>query len=138
MEQYDGIVFTGGECAPLEEIKNLCSDGLFTVCADSGWEAAAQAGVRVDRFVGDFDSLRLPLPSHAEVCRYSKPAAVQSCCLAAEAGEWIIGQRCVRFLLDLRSGGGGKRSVKAFLKLSAEKHGARMRLRRPLLCRCSR
>ena len=72
MEQYDGIVFTGGECAPLEVIKNLCSDGLFTVCADSGWEAAAQAGVRVDRFVGDFDSLRLPLPSHAEVCRYPR------------------------------------------------------------------
>lgn len=72
MEQYDGIVFTGGECAPLEVIKNLCGDGLFTVCADSGWEAAAQAGVRVDRFVGDFDSLRLPLPPHAEVCRYPR------------------------------------------------------------------
>lgn len=72
MEQYDGIVFTGGECAPLEVIKNLCSDGLFTVCADSGWEAAAREGVRVDRVVGDFDSLRIPLPPSADVCRYPR------------------------------------------------------------------
>ena len=85
MEQYDGIVFTGGECAPLEVIKNLCSDGLFTVCADSGWEAAAQAGVRVDRFVGDFDSATVPLPSDNRISRYPRAKDASDTDLAFEA-----------------------------------------------------
>ena len=73
MERYDGIVFTGGESAPPSVIKKLCGEeGLFVVCADSGWEAAAREGVRVDRIVGDFDSLRIPLPSSADVCRYPR------------------------------------------------------------------
>ena len=70
MEQKREICVVIGS-APIEEnpFSRLGRDGCFVVCADGGYDAAARFGIRPDLLIGDFDSVRSPLPEGVEAIR---------------------------------------------------------------------
>ncbi|MBQ9673980.1 MAG: thiamine diphosphokinase [Ruminococcus sp.] len=63
------VIISGSPDTNVDEIKELCTDGDFIVCADSGYSYAKQAGVVPDLIIGDFDSLRDELPKDIEVVK---------------------------------------------------------------------
>ncbi|MDR2501164.1 MAG: thiamine diphosphokinase [Treponema sp.] len=52
-----GIAFIGGEGPPVSRRRALAAPGCLIVAADSGLEAAEQAGIRPHWIIGDMDSL---------------------------------------------------------------------------------
>ena len=51
------VVITGGPDIDLETIASVCEGADRVICADSGAEKALIAGIRIDKVVGDLDSL---------------------------------------------------------------------------------
>lgn len=50
-------VITGGPDIDLDAAFCICQDADVVICADSGAEHALKAGIRIDKLVGDLDSL---------------------------------------------------------------------------------
>ena len=63
------VIISGSPDTSLEEIKTLCTDDDFIVCADSGYTFARKAGLNPDLIIGDFDSLEEELPTDTEVVK---------------------------------------------------------------------
>lgn len=63
------VIISGSPDTSVEEIKNLCTDDDFIVCADSGYTFARKAGLNPDLIIGDFDSLEEELPKDTEVVK---------------------------------------------------------------------
>ncbi|MDY4812981.1 MAG: thiamine diphosphokinase [Ruminococcus sp.] len=63
------VIISGSPDTSIEEIKTLCSNDDFIVCADSGYTFARKAGLNPDLIIGDFDSLKEELPSDTEVVK---------------------------------------------------------------------
>lgn len=55
-------IISGGELSPLTDIKKAD----FVIACDKGLSYALNSGIRVDLFVGDRDSLTVPVPSGLE------------------------------------------------------------------------
>ena len=51
------VVITGGPDIDLETIASVCEGADRVICADSGAQNALLAGIRIDKVVGDLDSL---------------------------------------------------------------------------------
>lgn len=62
----NAYIFTGGEIFA-ENIHERPEDGDIVIAADSGYKNALLLGVKVDIFVGDFDSYEGELPDTVEV-----------------------------------------------------------------------
>lgn len=60
------VIISGSPDTSVEEIKTLCTDDDFIVCADSGYTFARKAGLNPDLIIGDFDSLEEELPTDTE------------------------------------------------------------------------
>ena len=52
------VIISGSPDTSVEEIKNLCTDDDFIVCADSGYTFARKAGLNPDLIIGDFDEAK--------------------------------------------------------------------------------
>ncbi|MCH5202594.1 MAG: thiamine diphosphokinase [Oscillospiraceae bacterium] len=63
------VIISGSPDANINEIKSLCTENDFIVCADSGYSFAKQAGVTPDLIIGDFDSLKEELPKDTEIVK---------------------------------------------------------------------
>ena len=63
------VIISGSPDTSVEEIKTLCTDDDFIVCADSGYTFARKAGLHPDLIIGDFDSLEEELPTDTEVVK---------------------------------------------------------------------
>ncbi|MDD6645352.1 MAG: thiamine diphosphokinase [Oscillospiraceae bacterium] len=63
------VIISGSPDTSVEEIKTLCTDDDFIVCADSGYTFARKAGLNPDLIIGDFDSLEEELPKDTEVVK---------------------------------------------------------------------
>lgn len=63
------VIISGSPDTSVEEIKTLCTDDDFIVCADSGYTFARKAGLNPDLIIGDFDSLEEELPTDTEVVK---------------------------------------------------------------------
>lgn len=63
------IIISGSPDANINEIKSLCTENDFIVCADAGYSFAKQAGVMPDLIIGDFDSLNEELPKDTEIVK---------------------------------------------------------------------
>ncbi|MDR0524851.1 MAG: thiamine diphosphokinase, partial [Spirochaetaceae bacterium] len=57
MRVIRGIAFIGGEGPSLERCRDLGAEGDIIVAADSGLLLAERSGVKLDRILGDMDSL---------------------------------------------------------------------------------
>ena len=102
-ERYDGILLTGGSVPPDVETKRLCGYcSSFIICADSGWDTAVRCGIRPSCLVGDFDSVKGPLPDDERIFRYPRAKDATDTELAFEAA---IGAGC-RSIAVIGGGGG--------------------------------
>lgn len=63
------VIISGSPDTNVEEIKSLCTNDDFIVCADSGYSFAKKAGLTPNLIIGDFDSLKEELPQNAEVVK---------------------------------------------------------------------
>ena len=63
------VIISGSPDTSVEEIKTLCTDDDFIVCADSGYTFARKAGLNPDLIIGEFDSLEEELPTDTEVVK---------------------------------------------------------------------
>lgn len=63
------VIISGSPETNVEEIKTICTENDFIVCADSGYSFAKMAGVRPNLIIGDFDSLKDDLPDNVEVVK---------------------------------------------------------------------
>ncbi|MFZ0014428.1 MAG: thiamine diphosphokinase [Acidimicrobiia bacterium] len=64
------LIFAGGE-PPLETLADELPEAAFVVAADSGYDVAVAAGLRVDVLIGDMDSIATEIiPGHVIVERY--------------------------------------------------------------------
>ena len=63
------VIISGSPDTSVEEIKTLCTDDDFIVCADSGYTFARKAGLNPALIIGDFDSLEEELPTDTEVVK---------------------------------------------------------------------
>jgi thiamine pyrophosphokinase len=63
------VIISGSPDTNVEEIKKLCNEDDFIVCADSGYSYAKKAGLVPDLIIGDFDSLKEQLPTDTEIVR---------------------------------------------------------------------
>lgn len=63
------VIISGSPDTNVEEIKSLCTNDDFIVCADSGYSFAKQAGLTPNLIIGDFDSLKEELPQNTEVVK---------------------------------------------------------------------
>lgn len=103
-EQYDGILLTGGGVPPDVVTKRLCGDASsYIVCADSGWDTAVRCGIRPSCLVGDFDSVKEPLPDDERIFRYPRAKDATDTELAFEAAAGA-GCRSIAVI----GGGGGR------------------------------
>lgn len=50
------VIIGGGECTP-DFIKENITSGDYIICADGGYDYAAEAGIAPDLLIGDFDSI---------------------------------------------------------------------------------
>ena len=66
------VIISGSPDTSVEEIKTLCTDDDFIVCADSGYTFARKAGLNPDLIIGDFDSLEEELPKDTEIVKLNK------------------------------------------------------------------
>ncbi len=60
------IIVTGG-CGPSGPIDIVARDEDLVICADSGYELARHLGLRIDLWVGDFDSTQIDFESETAV-----------------------------------------------------------------------
>ncbi|MEE3438363.1 MULTISPECIES: thiamine diphosphokinase [Ruminococcus] len=63
------VIISGSPDTNVEEIKSLCTNDDFIVCADSGYSFAKKAGLTPNLIIGDFDSLKEELPQNTEVVK---------------------------------------------------------------------
>lgn len=61
------VIISGSPDTNVDEIKTLCTNDDFIVCADLGYSYAKMAGLVPDLIIGDFDSLKEELPEDTEV-----------------------------------------------------------------------
>ena len=63
------VIISGSPDTNVDEIKSLCTNDDFIVCADSGYSFAKKAGLTPNLIIGDFDSLKEELPQNTEVVK---------------------------------------------------------------------
>ena len=63
------VIISSSPDTNVEEIKSLCTNDDFIVCADSGYSFAKKAGLTPNLIIGDFDSLKEELPQNTEVVK---------------------------------------------------------------------
>lgn len=61
------VIISGSPDTNIDEIRSLCTEDDFIVCADSGYTFAREAGLTPNLIIGDFDSLKEQLPEGIEV-----------------------------------------------------------------------
>jgi thiamine pyrophosphokinase len=61
------VVVCAGEYGPIEHER---MEDDFVICCDGGYKAAVDMGLTPDLLVGDFDSLKEPLPKNVEILRF--------------------------------------------------------------------
>ena len=64
-----GVIFAGGDFSAEMDLKDIISDDVLVVCADSGYDSALKAGVSVDVIIGDMDSAKSDLPDNVKQIR---------------------------------------------------------------------
>ena len=88
MEKTAGVkcalVITGGYCNT-ELVKTVLPSSVgLIIAADSGYETALRLGITPDALLGDFDSLKIPLPDGVEIVRVPCEKDVTDTMLACE------------------------------------------------------
>ena len=63
---YSCAVLGAGEIADYSRVASFLSEDAFIVCADGGLTHCEKLGQRPDLLVGDFDSIRQPIPPGVE------------------------------------------------------------------------
>lgn len=93
------LIITGGYCNT-QRITLDINHFFLKIAADSGYSTAKKLGIVPDIIVGDFDSLREPLPSGAQVIRVPAEKNVTdtmlACMTAVEHGAkdiLIVGEQ---------------------------------------------
>ena len=51
-------------------IKDVLNSEDYVICADGGWDIATELGILLDLLIGDFDSIKSPLPDGIETIKF--------------------------------------------------------------------
>ncbi len=63
------VIISASPQYDIEFLKSQVNKDDYVICADMGYEIAVKSNITPDLIVGDFDSLKIPLPNNIEIIR---------------------------------------------------------------------
>ncbi|MBQ4573108.1 MAG: thiamine diphosphokinase [Clostridia bacterium] len=104
------IIIGGGDCT-VDILKSNITSDYFVICADSGFDIAEEAVIRVDLLIGDFDSIK-HIPANVNTIKLPVEKDVTDCLAAFNEGVKLGFKSFVIF------GGTGGRFEHTFANIS--------------------